>query len=492
MDSRPSLVLITVDCLRADHTGFHGYRQPTTPFLDSLSAQSLVFENAIVGGAPTYYSFPAIMASRHPLAFGRDIVGLASGESTVATILKESGYKTAAFLGGNPYLSAKFGYDDGFDVFRDSLDAEIEPDSSRNHEDGFRSQLNRGLEKACHNLGPLGAIYDELYFRYCQRIAAPAASIDSLRRFPAADVLVDQAGSWLDSVEGTPFFLWLHFMDPHAPYYPTQKALALMGCGNMGAARARYLNAYWNRSDLNPRSLAKIRAEVVSLYDAGIRWVDLQMSRFVETLRRNRLWEQCVLVITADHGEEFLEHGGRYHPPSAVIEELIHVPLLVRAPGATRGAVKSTFSLLDLAPTLLDSLGAAVPESFRGESRWKALQATRDWEGAAIVECVGTCTNPFRAENRMGARILAVRNTRFKLVVDFSSGQEQLFDLVADPHELSPLAPDAERVVRRRLLECAHQHLEQSVRSRDLNQRLRTRLRDLGQDWSQSTAGIPA
>ena len=77
MAAPQSLVLITVDCLRADHVGFLGYRRPTTPFLDSLSAESLVFRNAIAAGAPTYYSFPSIMASRHALALGRDVIGLA-------------------------------------------------------------------------------------------------------------------------------------------------------------------------------------------------------------------------------------------------------------------------------------------------------------------------------------------------------------------------------------------------------------------------------
>src|SRR5450631_89316 len=104
-----SLILITVDCLRADHVGFLGYDRSTTPFLDSLAAKSLVFRNAMVAGAPTYYSFPAILASRHGLALGRDVIGLAPDEPTIATALSESGYATAAFVAGNPYLSPRFG-----------------------------------------------------------------------------------------------------------------------------------------------------------------------------------------------------------------------------------------------------------------------------------------------------------------------------------------------------------------------------------------------
>src|SRR5215471_8886163 len=119
----PSLILVTVDCLRADHVGFLGYARPTTPFLDSLACESLVFSNAIVAGAPTYYSFPAIMASRYPLALGLDVVSLAPDEPTLASVLNQAGYTTCAFLAGNPYLSHRFGYDSGFDGFCDFLDA---------------------------------------------------------------------------------------------------------------------------------------------------------------------------------------------------------------------------------------------------------------------------------------------------------------------------------------------------------------------------------
>jgi len=90
-----SLILITVDCLRADHVGFMGYGRPTTPFLDCLAAESVVFRNAIVAGAPTYYSVPAILASRYALAFGRDLIGIAPDENTIASVLQESGFATA-------------------------------------------------------------------------------------------------------------------------------------------------------------------------------------------------------------------------------------------------------------------------------------------------------------------------------------------------------------------------------------------------------------
>ena len=105
-------------------------------------------------------------------------------------------------------------------------------------------------------------------------------------------------------------------MDPHSPYYPKQEALALMGSAGISPRRARYLNSWWNRSDLGPRRLSRHRDEVISLYDAGIRWVDEQMKNLVTILRDSQRWDDCIFALTADHGEEFLEHGGRYHPPA--------------------------------------------------------------------------------------------------------------------------------------------------------------------------------
>src|SRR5690349_15618218 len=189
-----SLILITVDCLRADHVGFLGYKHPTTPFLDSLAKEGIVLQNAITAGAPTYYSLPAILASRYPLALGRDLLGIAPEENTIPSVLKEHGFRTAAFSAANPYISARFGYDQAFDIFCDFLTTEKLDFPAGPPEPGFRGRANQALSKACHVVPGLGNAYDELYFQYCQRIGSqPCDGLDSLRRFPAADVIVDHA-----------------------------------------------------------------------------------------------------------------------------------------------------------------------------------------------------------------------------------------------------------------------------------------------------------
>ncbi len=486
MEVQKSIILVTVDCLRADHAGFMGYDRPTTPFLDSLAKESFVFPAAIVAGAPTYYSFPAILASRYPLALGRDVLGLAPDESTLTSVLKEAGYATASFSAANPYITSRFGYQHGFDTFRDFLNDAPEPLTIDNvttlEGSGWTSRLNRKLQKL--NSGPFRAIYDEMYFRYCQRVTPPANSLDALRRFPAADVIVNEVCQWLASIGDAPFFLWLHLMDPHAPYYPKEDALALMGHGPVTPARARYLNSYWNRSELGPRRLDRHREDVVALYDSGVRWVDAQLERLIETLRGSGRWDNSIFAFTADHGEEFLEHGGRYHPPSRLMEEIINVPLLLRVPGSAKKEVaKSPFSLLHLAPTLLDAARLPIPVSFEGQSYWPQVQHGEVFDGAAISECVAGCTNPFRPENRMGPRVLSVREARFKLMLQFDPPGEQLYDLEADPGEHAPLAPGMQKPVRRRLLEIARTHLQRSSERRDPRGWVQARLRELQLKW---------
>lgn len=492
MVPRKSVILVTVDCLRADHCGFLGYRRPTTPFLDGLATECLVFPTAIVAGVPTYYSFTAIMASRYPLAMGREVLGLASGETSLASVLKENEYATACFGAGNPYLSARFGYDFGFDTFRDFLD-DLGPHSIPDGADaqertGWAGGLNRILGKVSRKGPGMAVAYDELYFQYCQRRAPAARSLDMLRRFPAADVLVDSARSWLASIGKRPFFLWLHFMDPHSPYYPTEKGLEFLGETSLTPSRARYLNAYWNRFDIGSKRLRRGREEIVTMYDSGIRWVDAQLARLVEFLRQFKIWENCIFALTADHGEEFLEHDCRYHAPS-LFEQLIHVPLLLRVPGAKKKAVSNNpFSLLHLAPTLLAAAELPIPSEFQGQNYWKHVQDGSSWSEPTISECIAGCTNPFNLEKRRGARLLAVREARYKLLWNFDTGAQHLFDLEVDPGEHAPLSSAAEKPEQRRLLQSALEHLRRTCARQPSRTYLQAILRDVDLNTARDLA----
>ena len=485
-----SLILVTVDCLRADHVGFLGYSRPVTPFLDSLAPQSTIFSDAIVAGAPTYFSFPGIMASRHALALGRDILGIAPGEATIATELHKAGYKTAAFVAGNPYLSARFGYDQGFDNFQDYLGASLDTVFTPDHPSG--SKLNRMLHSVSRKTRFTAAAYDKLYFHYgLWRSTRQNLSLDQLRRYPAADVIVDHASTWLNSVGSDSFFLWIHLMDPHHPYYPPQEAISALGATDIDAQRARQLNANWNRGDVGPASLERHRSQILTLYDAGIYWADKQIARLAETLKGFQLWDDSVFVVTADHGEGFLEHGARYHSPENLPEQLIHVPLLIHSRGEQPRTIASTFSQIHLAPTLLQSLQVPVPETFQGQSHWTAIASGAPINDVSVVECLDACNNPFHIEDRMRSRLLAVRDSEYKLVIHFGEKREELYDLKHDPQELSPLRADAMKDVRHRLWQVARIHLQQSRQGRESLIAFGARIRQFQQSVQPSHPSSP-
>jgi len=209
----------------------------------------------------------------------------------------------------------------------------------------------------------------------------------------------------------------------------------------------------------------------------------------VDSLRQSHRWDDCVFALTADHGEEFLEHGGRYHSPVRLSEEIIRVPLLIRVPGERGAKVPaSPMSHLHLAPTLLEIVGEQAPSAFRGRSLWTNLQKGIAWGdsaivpaiGPAIIECAYGCTNPFRAESRSASRLLGVRDARFKLVIRIEPGAtEEVYDLEADPAEMLPSTDGPALETRKRLLQAACEHMEGTVSARDPVMRLRARLRDL-------------
>jgi arylsulfatase A-like enzyme len=468
-----SLILVTVDCLRADHVGFLGYSRPTTPFLDSLAKESIVFSNAIVAGAPTYFSFPAILASRYPLALGRDVFGIAPGESTLATELQAAGYATGAFIAGNPYLTARFGYDQGFDEFQDFLSTVAGEEAPAPSKD-ISSRLNRRLHALASQTPLTAAAYEEFYFRYCQRrVARENVPLDTLRRYPPAHVVVDQASSWLANVGDRPFFLWIHLMDPHHPYYPPEAALAALS-PQTTPQRARFLNSFWNRENVSIRRLRRYRDEVVSLYDAGIYWADLQISRLVSTLKQLDRWKDSVFALTADHGEEFLEHGTRYHNPGNMNEGLIRVPLLVRFPASSGNVHKTPFSHIDLAPTLLLALNVSPSAKFRGRPYSSNLDASN--VDLPVTAESTECTNPIEPRKRLSSRVICIRGPRYKLTLRLDTGEGTWFDLDT-PEGIRP--ENVPKTIRRRFLERALQHVVESRRLDAADSRLRAKLREI-------------
>jgi len=225
-NNKRSLVLITVDCLRADHCGFYGYSRPTTPLLDSLA------EEAFVCDGHSWRRSDLLFVSDDSRSACRSRWGgmwlACSGRSYTGDRIACLRMCHGRVFAANPYISPRFGYDQGLTFSATFLDFEAKSvpegaSAEASPDDSVRGKLNRSIRNLAGAVG-LSRLYDELYFQYCMKIAPPAKSIDGLRRFPAADVLVDEAQAWLASVGEQPFFLWLHLMDPHSPYYPAEDA----------------------------------------------------------------------------------------------------------------------------------------------------------------------------------------------------------------------------------------------------------------------------
>ncbi len=188
-----------------------------------------------------------------------------------------------------------------------------------------------------------------------------------------------------------------------------------------------------------------------------------------------------MFVVTADHGEEFLEHGARYHYPENLPEQLIHVPLLLRAPNVPAMHLQELFSLIHLAPTLLQAVDVRVPDSFQGRSRWEQISAATLPSEPTITECVEACNNPSRAEERMRPRLIAVRHKEYKLVIRFGDGVDCFYNLKNDPGEHSPLPKGVLTQERVRLLKVARAHLQKTREDRNAEFVISAHLRDLQQ-----------
>lgn len=449
MTAQQNLVLVTVDCLRADHVGWHGVAPSPTPRLDALAAESRVFENAIVAGLPTYYSFPAIMAGRFPLRFGRDFTGITAEEPTLASVLADQGYDTAAFVAGNPYAGRWSGYARGFHTFQDFMDA---PKRAKETSKQGAARGDRWREMAAGVPGGR-ALFDEIYFRYAVRKRADVFEKngwEAWRAYPSAQTITQAALAWLTERRDAPFFLWLHYMDAHRPFFPS----------SIPPRRAFEHFNFWIRDDI---SLARRKDSLKTehaLYDASIRDVDGQVARVSDALQVGGAWDKTVLAVTADHGEAFLERGEADHDPLSLTAELTHVPLLIHAPAWQAGRAAAPVSLIDLAPTLLQLLGMPIPLSFEGVAR----TGTADDENEIVIaEVVGGRTRDQILSGRAirgGPRLLAAQTADFKLVIDFAAGRFELFDLKRDPNEKMPLQLQEHRATAARLLRAAKTHLQ--------------------------------
>lgn len=395
----PNIVLIVVDTLRPDRFGSYGNSRGLTPFIDSLAARGYVFKNAYAQCTWTNPSVASIITSRYQSQHGIITFEsvLADSEVTLAEELKQRGYNTG-FFSANGLISRRMKFDQGYD--------------------GFKSLLVKGP----------GAEPQE-------RIPERAPRINK------------EAMTWFDSLpkSSAPVFLHLHYMEPHHPYAPRAEALEHIADGGPppDVERATSTAFFGHLLPLEPDVLKNLQ----DVYDAEVLSIDFGIRSLFEDLEQRHLLDNAIVVITADHGEEFKEHGLIGHEKT-LFEEVVRVPLIVLVPGHDeRTDITQVVPLIDIAPTLVDFAGGTIPAAFEGQSlkgtliadpsRWRWLPwggVQRSGEGLAYTELI---KGPERDAKRFTPHEHAVIAGSRKLIVGLN-GEHEFYDLAADPGEKNP------------------------------------------------------
>lgn len=391
---RPNILLISIDSLRADHVAAYGYARETSPAIDALAQQGVRFVNAV---APTSWTLPSHMTmltampqQQHQVY--KDGRRLSSGVDTLTEKLSRAGYATSAFVSG-PYLRAEYGFHQGFDSYDDY------------------SALT--LVNQAHSA-----------------VTSPDLLNAARRRLD----------DWAAGGRDRPFFIFLHMWDVHFDYVPPSPYDQMFDPGYRGPIDGRdvflsdAVNREMDRADLD---------HLIALYDGEIRFTDHHIGLLVAHLETLRALDDTIVVVTADHGEGFFEHGGKGHR-SALYDEQVRVPLVMRYPAKIPGArvVPEQVRLLDLMPTLLSLAGIPLPRSPVRHGPTDLTPLIDRPEGGK-----GRFP-PLTAFGRLEDNQLLIRTGRWKLLWNRAGGRPPgLFDLMADPGERRNLGLRQPRVV---------------------------------------------
>jgi arylsulfatase A-like enzyme len=407
----PSVLLVTIDALRADRVGAYGDLTARTPNLDALAKQGVLFRNAIVHSVVTGPSHASILSGRLPSTHGSFENGqrLDASVPTLAESFEQAGYVTAAFPS----------------AWATQSDASGLPTRFQYSDEDLREQRAwPRLTWSCSAIRPLRKAFE---------------GAETWPPYRPARATVDRAVRWLAAQAGETTFTWVHLFDPHLPYEPPEELVA---------PGARGATGEWHDLDAHRRLAiatdARQLAAMRSLYDAEVAYADRELGRLVDAARRAAPGGRLMVVVTSDHGEPMGEHGHFWHRD--LYDETLRVPLVIVPPDAAAGLVKEVAPLVravDIAPTLLAFLGLPPMQATDGVS---LLPLARGDSTAS--------PGPALAFFRPGAgdfarAATAVRSDGFKLIVtepgwrasdEWMDAQTQLFDLAADPRELADVA----------------------------------------------------
>lgn len=335
-----SVILLTVDCLRADHLGCYGYHRPTSPHIDAFAEEATQYKYSYSNCPGTRWAFQSLHTGVTTARV--DGLGIPNDYQPLATHLQQTGYTTGGFA-DNGFVSRDYGYHTGFDEYYSVRDTqEEEPSVVRLGKRVMRTLDSPTITK--HVLEPARELIRQFETDedgFYQANHTDADTVDT-----ALEFIKKQQASNSD------YFAWIHFMDAHTPYSYWPEHLDA-------------LNVNTNRHTINPDSDNLVAVGeapdplVIDVYDACIREVDRQVSRVLDLLDN-----ETTVIFTGDHGEEFGRYG-RFHNAS-LHSSMTNVPIIVRSPDIETGVSSMPVQHLDIPPTLLTAAGIEPPAHWEG------------------------------------------------------------------------------------------------------------------------------
>lgn len=378
----PNLILISIDTLRADRLGCYGYPRPTTPFLDRQAQQGVLCADTSAPSSWTYPSHAALFTGLYPGRNGATELKrrVRADVPSLAEWLVARGYRAAGVVSSTLFK----GYG-----------------------------LERGFE-ALEYVDPGG---------------------------PEPSKVTEHAQTWLSAVDRSkPFFFLIHYLDPHSDYHSLPEYEAPFVTPYEGPATGKSEQLFQHIAGFLQLNADDAR-HLSDLYDAGVRQQDAELEKLFAFLAAHKLLDDTLVVLTSDHGEEFLEHGELMHG-LAQFEESVRVPLLFFGPDVPRGVRLATpVSLVDVLPTILDLLSQPAPRELDGRSLralWEHAERAAE-PRALFIEADMDPPGP-TARTMVPGDDLAVRCGAFKLVWDPSANSARLYDLVHDPRETTDVS----------------------------------------------------
>jgi arylsulfatase A-like enzyme len=399
--SQPNVILVMVDTLRADHLSCYGGEVPT-PALCSLAEKG---GSRFEGFAHASWTKPAtatLLSSTLPSSHGVMSKPAALSEDVLllSEVMQERGYRTGGIV-SNINLAASFGFQQGYDEYH-----YLAPD------------YLFGADESSSKL-ILYQIARRVFFKI-----KPGLRVGDF--YQSAETVNRVAFDFLERHQDSRFFLFLHYMDPHDPYFEHP-------WNGTGIARAANQHPDPSQAD-----------EMHRLYVGEIEYLDQQFALLIEKLKSEGLWQDTTIALVADHGEEFYEHGGWWHG-TTLYEEQVHVPFLVKwsKHGGLNGAGDGQLArILDVAPTLIAATGTAVPDAMQGIDLVSRLASRSDRERMVFAE-----------EDHEGNVLRSLRTEQWKWI-EANAGNPrgvpelELFHVAADPKEQSNVADETAWVVQ--------------------------------------------